>query len=59
MFAKDKILCHQTEPVPWYPKKMIFKDVLKKGSGTEFIIDSVNFNAEIPKHIFSKASLRR
>ena len=43
----------------WYPKKMVFKDVLKKGSGTEFIIDSVTFNAKIPKHIFSKASLRR
>ena len=43
----------------WYPKKMTFKDVLKKGSGTEFIIDSVEFNAKIPDHIFSKASLRK
>jgi outer membrane lipoprotein-sorting protein len=43
----------------WYPKKMIFKDVLKKGDGTEFIIDSIEFNVEIPEHIFTKASLKR
>ena len=43
----------------WYPKKMIFKDVLKKGSGTEFIIDSIQFNVKIPRHIFSKAALRK
>ncbi|MGA1870171.1 MAG: outer membrane lipoprotein-sorting protein [bacterium] len=43
----------------WYPKRMIFKDVLKKGSGTELIIDSIEFNLKIPSRIFSKASLRR
>ncbi len=43
----------------WYPKKMTFKDVLKKGSGTEFIIDSIKFNVKIPNYIFSKAALRR
>ena len=43
----------------WYPKKMVFKDVLKKGGGTEFIIDSIEFNVKIPEYIFSKASLRR
>ena len=43
----------------WYPKKMVFKDVLKKGKGTEFIIDSIEFNVKIPGYIFSKASLRR
>jgi len=43
----------------WYPKRMVFKDVLKKGEGTEFIIESVDFNTEIPEHIFTKASLRR
>lgn len=43
----------------WYPKKMTFKDELKQGSGTEFIIDSIEFNAKIPDHVFSKASLRR
>ena len=43
----------------WYPKKMVFKDVLKKGAGTEFIIDSIEFDVEIPEYIFSKASLRK
>lgn len=43
----------------WYPKKMTFKDVLTKGSGTEFIIDFIEFNVTIPGHIFSKASLRK
>jgi len=43
----------------WYPKKMTFKDVLKKGDGTQFTIDSIEFDAEVPEHIFSKASLRR
>jgi len=43
----------------WYPKRMTYKDVLKNGSGTEFIIDSVEFDVEVPEHIFSKASLRR
>lgn len=43
----------------WYPKRMVFKDVLKSGAGTEFIIDSIEFDVEIPEYIFSKASLRR
>lgn len=43
----------------WYPKEMTFEDVLKKGSGTEFIIDSIEFNIKVPEHIFSKASLRK
>jgi len=43
----------------WFPKKMIFKDMLKKGKGTEFIIEEIEFDSEIPSHIFSKASLRK
>ena len=42
----------------WYPQKMVFKDMLKKGAGTEFIINEIEFDKEIPEHIFSKASLR-
>lgn len=42
----------------WFPKKMTFKDMLKKGKGTEFIIETIEFNADIPDHIFSKAALR-
>lgn len=42
----------------WYPKKIVFKDMLKKGDGTEFIVDEIEFNPVIPEHIFTKASLR-
>jgi len=43
----------------WYPKKMIFKDALSKGKGTEFIIDEIAFDVDIPDYLFSKASLRK
>jgi outer membrane lipoprotein-sorting protein len=43
----------------WIPDKVIFKDALKTGKGTEFIIDSIEFNADIPDYVFSKASLRK
>lgn len=43
----------------WFPTKMIFKDMLKKGEGTEFIIEEIEFDKDIPPHIFSKASLRK
>jgi len=43
----------------WYPMRMTFKDVLKRGKGTEFVLKKVEFDAKVPKHIFSKAALRR
>jgi outer membrane lipoprotein-sorting protein len=43
----------------WFPVDIIFKDELKAGEGTEFIIESIEFNADIPDYIFSKASLRK
>lgn len=43
----------------WYPTRMIFKDVLKEGNGTEFIVDEIKFNQNIPAYIFSKAALRK
>lgn len=42
----------------WYPQKMTFKDMLKKGAGTEFIIEEIRFEVDIPEHLLSKASLR-
>ena len=42
----------------WYPGKMTFKDMLKKGAGTEFIVDEIKFDVEIPEHLLSKAALR-
>ena len=43
----------------WYPKRMLFQDALLKGKGTEWIIESIKFDDNIPNHIFSKASLRK
>ncbi len=43
----------------WYPKHMVFKDALSKGSGTEFIIDKIEFDVEIPDFLFTKAALRK
>jgi outer membrane lipoprotein-sorting protein len=43
----------------WYPKKIVFKDMLKTGDGTEFIIDDIKFDQQIPEYIFSKASLKK
>lgn len=43
----------------WYPMKMNYKDVLKDGEGTDFIVLSVKFDEVIPDYIFSKASLKK
>ncbi len=43
----------------WIPSHIVFKDALKGGKGTEMIIESMDFDAEIPDYVFSKASLRR
>ena len=43
----------------WYPKHMLFKDMLKEGAGTEFIIEDIEFDVDIPDYRFSKAALRR
>lgn len=43
----------------WYPQKMNYKDMLKTGKGTDFIIITVAFNPDIPEYIFTKASLKK
>lgn len=43
----------------WYPYQIIFKDMLKKGKGTEFIVESIAFNQKIPAYMFTKAALKR
>lgn len=42
----------------WYPRKIVFKDQLKSGKGTEYYIDKIEFNLPIAKHIFTKAMLK-
>ncbi len=44
----------------WFPSRFIFKDELKRNSkGTEWIIDKIEFDSEIPNSRFSKALLRK
>jgi outer membrane lipoprotein-sorting protein len=43
----------------WYPRKMNYKDVLKDGKGTDFIVNSIVFDTQIPEYIFTKAALKR
>jgi outer membrane lipoprotein-sorting protein len=43
----------------WYPKEVFFKDMLARGGGTEYHIDSIDLNTKIPDRKFTKASLRR
>jgi len=43
----------------WLAKSVLYRDVFKDGEGTEFHIDSMTLDAEIPEYLFSKAALRR
>lgn len=43
----------------WFPMQMNYKDVMKDGDGTDWLITSIKFNTAIPEHIFSKASLKQ
>ena len=43
----------------WFPMRMHFKDMMKDGEGTEFVIEEIDFNTVIAPERFSKAALRR
>jgi outer membrane lipoprotein-sorting protein len=65
-FAKSGRLLKKTEihevfrqDGRWIPKRMTFKDMLSRGGGTEYIIDSIDFNVDIPEYQFTKAALRK
>ncbi|UCG27853.1 MAG: outer membrane lipoprotein-sorting protein, partial [Bacteroidales bacterium] len=60
LYAKSGKLLKKTELFDiqklgdrWYPKRIVFKDMLKKGDGTEFIIDEISFDVDIEEHIFT------
>lgn len=66
LFAKSGQLLKQTTLSDvkkidgrWFPTKMIYKDMLKQGDGTEFIISDIKFNQNIPDYIFTKAALKQ
>ena len=44
----------------WFPSRFVFKDELKRNSkGTEWVIDEIEFDVNIPESRFSKALLRK
>ncbi len=43
----------------WFPTRMIYKDMLKQGDGTEFKMTAIKFNQDIPDYIFTKAALKQ
>jgi outer membrane lipoprotein-sorting protein len=43
----------------WIQNIAVFRDVLKTGLGTEFKIETIEYDALIPEALFSKASLRK
>ena len=44
----------------WFPSRFVFKDELKRNSkGTEWVIDDIKFDVDIPDSRFSKSKLRK
>ena len=43
----------------WFPMKMNYKDIMKDGRGTDFVILDISFNAKIPDEYFSKNILKK
>jgi outer membrane lipoprotein-sorting protein len=43
----------------WFPMTIVYKDMLKEGSGTEFKMTSVKFDQDIPEYKFTKAALKQ
>jgi outer membrane lipoprotein-sorting protein len=66
LFGKSGTLLKRTELSDveningrWFPKRIVFKDMLKEGDGTEFLIEGIQFNVKIDDYIFSKANLKK
>jgi outer membrane lipoprotein-sorting protein len=43
----------------WVASRVVFRDALKSGGGTEFVLGTIRFDDDIPDETFSKASLRK
>ena len=43
----------------WFPMKMNYKDMLKDGKGTDFVILDISFDSSIPENFFSKNILKK
>ena len=43
----------------WYPMKMNYKDMLKDGKGTDFVITKLQLDVDIPEDMFNKSKLKK
>ena len=43
----------------WFPRTIVYKDMLKQGDGTEFKVIRIQFNTRIDEYLFSKAALKQ
>jgi len=43
----------------WYPTKINYKDMLKNGKGTDFIVDKMQLDVKIEEYLFTKAALKK
>lgn len=43
----------------WFPTRMVYRDMLKQGDGTEFRILKASFDQDIPEYLFTKAALKQ
>jgi outer membrane lipoprotein-sorting protein len=43
----------------WYPKRVLYHDLLQNGDGTEYIIESLNTHVNFPESVFTKAALKK
>ncbi|MFO7924131.1 MAG: outer membrane lipoprotein-sorting protein [Bacteroidales bacterium] len=66
LFAKSGQLLKRTELFDveniegrWFPTRIIYRDMLKQGEGTEFKMTGIKFDQDIPEHIFTRAALRQ
>ena len=43
----------------WYPHKMNYKDMLKDGKGTDFVVTKMQIDVAIPDNVFNKSNLKK
>jgi hypothetical protein len=42
----------------YYPRRIVFRDELARGGGTEYIVEEIDQSTEIPDYMLTKAALR-
>ena len=43
----------------WYPISMVYRDTLKEGKGTKIMVDSIEFDPDVPSSRFNKSALAK